>query len=82
MLAVCKTLEINNIIIATEPKAHNMYIEFALKNNFDVMTDKPITVTKNMLNVNNINKVRKQYYNILKLSEGSRSRCNVMCQRQ
>ncbi len=82
LLEICKGLKINTIIIATEPKAHNMYIEFALKNNFDVMTDKPITVANNMLNIKNINKVRKQYYNILKMAKKSQSKCNVMCQRQ
>ena len=66
LLAVCKTLEITHIIIATEPKAHNMYIEFALKNDYDVLTDKPITVGKNMTSISSINKVRKQYYNLLK----------------
>jgi len=82
LLAVCNTLEITHIIISTEPKAHNMYIEFALKNNIDVMTDKPITVTTNMTSTKSINKVRNQYYNILKLSENSNAMCKVMCQRQ
>lgn len=82
LLSVCDTLEITNIVIATEPKAHNMYIEFALKNNIDVMTDKPITVKKNMLSINTINKVRKQYYDLLKLAEKSNAICMVMCQRQ
>ena len=54
LLAVCKTMEITHIIIATEPKAHNMYVEFALKNNIEVLTDKPITVTKNMTSVASI----------------------------
>lgn len=82
LLAVCKTLEITHIIISTEPKAHNMYLEFALKNNIDVLTDKPITVAKNMTSISSINLVRKQYYNILKLASKSKARCNVMCQRQ
>ena len=82
LLAICKTFEITHIIISTEPKAHNMYIEFALKNNINVLTDKPITVTKNMTSIKSINKIRNQYYNILKLAEDSNARCNVMCQRQ
>ena len=82
LLAVCKTLEITHIIIATEPKAHNMYVEFALKNNYDVLTDKPITVGKNMTSISSINKIRKQYYDLLKLEENSRASCKVMCQRQ
>lgn len=82
LLAVCQTLEITHVVIATEPKAHNMYVEFALKNNLDVMTDKPITVCKDMTNIKSINKVRKQYYDLLQLAENSNAMCKVMCQRQ
>ena len=82
LLNPCKKLKITHIIIATEPKAHNMYLEFALKNNIHVLTDKPITVVKNMTSLNSINKVRRQYYNLLKLSEKSSAMCKVMCQRQ
>jgi len=82
LLAVCNTLEISHIIIATEPKAHNMYVEFALKNNIHVLTDKPITVTKKMTSISSINKVRKQYYDLLELSSTSSAMCKVMCQRQ
>ena len=82
LIAVCKTLEISHIIIATEPKAHNMYIHFALNNNYDVLTDKPITVTKNMTSLRSIEKVRNQYYDILKLANNSDVMCKVMCQRQ
>ena len=83
LLAVCKTLDITHIIIATEPKAHNMYlIKFALKNNINVLTDKPITVTKNMTSLHSINKVKKQYYDILNLAKESNADCKVMCQRQ
>ena len=82
LLAVCKTLEISHIVISTEPKAHNMYIYFALKNNIDVLTDKPITVTKNMISKKSIDKVRNQYYDILDLANNSKAMCKVMCQRQ
>lgn len=79
---ICKTLEISHIIISTEPKAHNMYLEFALKNNIDVLTDKPITVCKNMTSLKSINEISKQYNEIIKLSNNSKAMCNVMCQRQ
>ena len=82
LLYLCKKCKITHMIISTEPKAHNMYIEFALKNNINVLTDKPITVVKNMTSIRSINKVRKQYYNILKLSKKSNFMCKVMCQRQ
>ena len=59
-----------------------MYLEFALKNNINVLTDKPITVTKNMTSLKSIEKVRKQYYDILELAKHSKGACKVMCQRQ
>lgn len=82
LLALCDTFEITHIFISTEPKAHFMYLEFALKNNINVLTDKPITVTKNMTSLSSIEKVRKQYYQILKLAENSSASCKVLCQRQ
>lgn len=82
LVAVMKTMEITHIMISTEPKAHNMYLNFALKNDINVLTDKPITVTKNMTSTKSINTIKNQYYNILKLAESSSSHCKVMCQRQ
>ena len=82
LIKICDTLKISHMLISTEPKAHNMYIEFALKNNINVLTDKPITVGKNMTNKNNIEQIKKDYYNILKLANESKAICKVMCQRQ
>ncbi len=79
---ICQKLKITHFIISTEPKAHNMYIEFSLKNNINVLTDKPITVTKNMKKLSNIEKIRTQYYNLLKLEKKSNAKCYIMCQRQ
>ena len=78
----CDELKITHLIISTEPKAHFMYLNFALKNNINVLTDKPITVSKNMTSLSNIDKVRKQYYEILELAKASKGSCKVMCQRQ
>ena len=82
LIAICNLFEITHMIISTEPKAHYMYLEFALKNNINVLTDKPITVNKNMTSMKSINKVRKQYYDILKIASESTAVCKVMCQRQ
>ncbi len=82
LLNVCQQYKINKIIISTEPKGHYMYLEFALTHNIDVLTDKPITVVKNMTSLRSIKKVRKQYYTILNLAKKSKAKCNVMCQRQ
>jgi len=81
-LSVCKTLEITHMVIATEPKGHYMYLDFALKNHIHVLTDKPITVCKNMTSVSSIKKVRAQYYRLVHLSKTSKAQCKVMCQRQ
>lgn len=82
LLSVCNVFEITHLIISTEPKGHFMYLEFGLKNNLNVLTDKPITVTKNMTSLSSIEKVRKQYYEILDLAKHSKGSCKVMCQRQ
>ena len=42
---VCKQLKITHIISSTEPKAHNMYLKFALENNINILSDKPIKAT-------------------------------------
>ncbi len=80
--AICETLSITHIIIATEPKAHFMYLEFALKNNIHVLTDKPISVCKNMTSISSIRRVRKEYYQLLDYAKESTASCKVMCQRQ
>lgn len=80
--SVCKVFEISHFIISTEPKAHFMYIEFGLKNNFHVLTDKPISVVKNMTSLSSVEKMRSQYYKILELAKNSSGSCHVMCQRQ
>lgn len=38
-----KNNRIQYVIVATEPKAHKIYIEYFLKNKISVLTDKPIT---------------------------------------
>lgn len=82
LLRICQSLKISHIIISTEPKAHNMYLSFALRNNIHVLSDKPIVVTKHMTSLTSINKIREQYYSLLKLSEKSSANCTIMCQRK
>ncbi len=79
---ICEKENITHIIISTEPKAHNMYIEFALKNKIKVLTDKPLTVNKKMHNIKKIKKVKKEYQNLLKLENQSNTSCTVLCQRR
>lgn len=82
LLELCKKQNINYIISSTEPKAHNMYLQFALKNNINILSDKPITVVKGMDKLENIQKVKQQYEKLLKIYEQSNCKCNIMCQRQ
>lgn len=81
LLAICRQNKINKIIISTEPKAHHMYLKFAIENNIDVLSDKPIIVLKDMQKLNNINKMRDEYYDLLELHKKSKSQCKIMCQR-
>ncbi len=82
LLAICNLLEITSIIISTDAKAHHMYLDFALKNDINVLTDTPILVTKGMTDLANIKKIQKQYYEILDLAKTSKSNCKVMCERK
>lgn len=81
LLDICRQNKINKIIISTEPKAHHMYLKFAIENDIDVLSDKPIIVLKNMQKLSNINKMREEYYNLLELHKKSKSQCKIMCQR-
>jgi len=82
LLDECRKYNITHIISSTEPKAHNMYLLFALKNNINILSDKPITVVKDMDKLNNIKKIKKQYNSLLKLYKSANCKCNIMCQRQ
>ena len=35
--------QIDGVLVCTEPQAHKKYIEWAIKNNIDVLSDKPLT---------------------------------------
>lgn len=78
---VCKKLKIDSAIISTEPKAHNAYINFFLENKIPVVSDKPITVRKGMLNRKNIESIKKDFNSILKKSEKYNTPVQIMCQR-
>jgi len=81
---ICISNNITHIISSTEPKAHHMYLVFALKNNINILSDKPITVLKGMDKLENIKKVRDQYYGLLKLYNKKECTClcKIMCQRE
>ena len=59
-----------------------MYLKFALKNNYNILSDKPITVIKGMNKKENVDYVQKQFWDLIKLYKKSKSNCKIMCQRQ
>ena len=59
-----------------------MYLNFALDNNINILSDKPITVVKGMDELENIKKVKEQYYKLLKKYDKTKCSCKIMCQRQ
>ena len=79
---ICNEYNITHIINSTEPKSHHMYLKFALKNNINILSDKPITAVKGMEKIENIEKVRKQYYELLELYKNCTCNCKIMCQRE
>lgn len=77
----CQRLNITHAIISTEPKAHNAYINFFLDNKIQVMSDKPITVRKGMLNKKSVNSIKRDYQNIVKKTIENDTPLQIMCQR-
>jgi len=72
--------KITHVIIATEPKGHHMYLDFFIQKKIHILTDKPIIVFKNMLNIENIEKMKLNFYKLLnKQKKGCQ--CKVLCQR-
>ncbi|MBI4991894.1 MAG: Gfo/Idh/MocA family oxidoreductase [Candidatus Harrisonbacteria bacterium] len=74
---------IDGIIISTEPKAHKIYAEWALKNNVNILMDKPITSplypsTK----IESAHQIYQDYLDLRELHEQSRSKFYIVCQRR
>ena len=54
--------KITHAIISTEPKAHFSYAKFLIKENINILMDKPITAPKDVINnFNQATKIRKEY---------------------
>lgn len=48
-LDIIDNLKISSCIISTEPLSHYEYLTFAIKNNLNVLVDKPLTLKKNLV---------------------------------
>lgn len=79
-----KELNVEYAIISTEPKAHFAYLKLFLQNGINVLSDKPITVVKDMHKLESINKIKEQYEELMSIYEKKRNNttCNIMCQRR
>lgn len=77
----CKELKISHAIISTEPKAHNAYLNFFIDLKIPVLSDKPITVRKDMLSKNSIKSIKTDFNQILEKSSENKVPVEIMCQR-
>lgn len=74
---------IDGIIISTEPKAHKIYAEWALKRNVDILMDKPITApTHPSTDMSSARRIYQDFLDLENLLEKSRAKFYVTCQRR
>jgi predicted dehydrogenase len=72
-------------IISTEPKAHFMYSKFFLKNELNILLDKPITSPINCNNdINQAKKIKEEYEELCRLYERKKHKMHftIQCQRR
>lgn len=75
--------KIDGIIISTEPKAHKMYAEWALKNNINILMDKPITAPANLSSSDEAaHQIYQDYLDLENLRKKSKARFYIVCQRR
>ncbi len=78
-----KKSHIDGIIISTEPKAHKIYAAWALKNNINVLMDKPITAPLNMsTEIDAARRLYQDYRDLEAMRQQSKSKFYIVCQRR
>lgn len=79
-----RELNINRAIIATEPKAHKVYLEECIRQGIPAITDKPITAPINL--ISSISAAEEIYDDVAQLAtkvqENPDARILVQCQRR
>lgn len=81
--ALIHSKKIDGIIISTEPKAHKIYAEWALRNNIHVLMDKPITAPTNpSTDTRAADQIFSDYLALQNLTKNSSAKFYVMCQRR
>lgn len=74
---------ITHAIISTEAKAHKSFITFFLQNKVQILTDKPLTVSSNvMFDKQKAKKIYDDYIEIYNLTQKYNSNIMMMCQRR
>lgn len=71
--------EIEGVIISTEPKVRKIYTIWAIKNNFPIFMDKPISAFSN---IENVFTLRKDFEEIAKIKKKSNVKIVVSCERR
>ena len=75
--------KIDGIIISTEPKAHKIYAEWALKNNISILMDKPITSPRDVsTNIESAKQIYKDYLDLENMLKQSTAKFYITCQRR
>ena len=83
MDALIHTGKIDGIIISTEPKAHKIYAEWALKNNVAILMDKPITTPLYpSTDISSARKIYEDYLDLENLLKKSTAKFYITCQRR
>lgn len=75
--------KITGLIISTEPKAHKIYANWALKNNINVLMDKPITAPLcPSTDIERARQIYEDYLDLKNLSSASKGKFYITCQRR
>lgn len=83
LLDKLNNLEVDSVIISTEPTSHYEYLKFSIENNFNVLVDKPLTLKKNIVS-NSLDRfpLLKDYNSLLALYKQSDNFVSCMAQRR
>ncbi len=75
--------KVDGILISTEPKAHKIYAEWALKNNVNILMDKPITSPLYpSTDIQSAHQIYQDYLDLKDLLRHSKSKFYITCQRR
>lgn len=81
--ALIRREPIDGIIISTEPKAHKIYAEWALKNNINILMDKPITAPLYpSTDIRSARAIYQDYLDLENLRRQSTAKFYIVCQRR